>query len=317
LLVTKDKAGFLMPALNAAEARARSDLAMWVWSDAAGPEAALQQALGELGASTARKVAVDETMRADFALLLLDALPQAGHAFAAETLGELRMRKDAAEQDELRRNAAIADAALAAVLAALRPGLTEAELAGVALGVFKDHGAAPLFAIVAAGPHGAYPNHHSGETPVKDGDALVIDIGARRGAFSSDITRMAVLGEPPADYARVHATVEAAVQAALAAARPRVRASEVDRAARAVIAVAGYGEMFVHRTGHGLGLEGHEPPYITETSATVLEPGMVFTIEPGIYLPGRFGVRLEEVVILGEDGPEILSRLPRDLHRAG
>ncbi len=316
LMVTADKAGFLMPYLNAADARARSDLPMWTWADADGPETALQQAIADLGASTARKVAVDETMRADFALLLLDALPQAGHSFAHESLGALRMCKDTAEQDDLRMNAAIDDAAMQAVFAAIRPGMTEADLAAVALQVFKDHGASPLFTIVGAGPNGAYPHHHTGDTVLRDGDAIVIDIGARKGAFSSDITRMAVIGTPPADYTRVHATVEHAVQAALAACKPGAIARDVDRAAREVITAAGYGEFFVHRTGHGMGLEGHEPPYISESSLTVLEPGMVFSIEPGIYLTGRFGVRLEDIVILQPDGPEVLSKLARGVHQA-
>jgi Xaa-Pro aminopeptidase len=316
LMVTAEKAGFLMPFLNAADARARSDLPMWTWADADGPDDALQQALADLGASTARKVAVDETMRADFALLLLDALPQAGHGFAHESLGALRMCKDAAEQDDLRMNAAIDDAAMQAVFAALKPGMTEADLAAVALQVFKDHGASPLFTIVGAGPNGAYPHHHTGDTVLQEGDAIVIDIGARKGSFSSDITRMAVIGTPSADYARVHATVEAAVQAALAACKPGAIARDVDRAAREVITAAGYGEYFVHRTGHGMGLEGHEPPYISESSLTVLEPGMVFSIEPGIYLTGRFGVRLEDIVILQADGPEVLSKLPRNVHQA-
>lgn len=315
LMVTQDHAGFLMPALNAADACARSDLPMFTWADADGPDAALQQALAALRATTVRKIAVDESMRADFALLLLDALPQARHAFAAECLGPLRMRKNAAEQDALRMNAAIDDAAMTAIFAALRPGMSETDLAAVALQVFKDHGASPLFTIVGAGPNGAYPHHHTGDTVIADGDAIVIDIGARKGPFSSDITRMAVVGTPPADYDTVHATVEAAVQAALAAARPGVRACAVDRAARAVIADAGFGADFVHRTGHGMGLEGHEPPYISESSQVILEPGMVFSIEPGIYLTGRFGVRLEEIVILHENGPEVLSRLPREVKR--
>ncbi|MCX7302542.1 MAG: M24 family metallopeptidase [Rhodobacterales bacterium] len=314
LMVTKDKAGFLMPVLNAADARARSNLPMFTWADADGPDAALQQALAGLGATTARKVAVDETMRADFALLLLDAMPQAQHSFAAETLGALRMRKDAGEQQELRDNSAIADEAMQAIFAAIKPGMKESDLAAIAIGVFKDHGAAPLFTIVGAGMNGAYPHHHTGDTVLKEGDAVVIDIGARRGAFSSDITRMVVMGEPPADYTRVHAVVEQAVQAALAAAQPGARASTVDKAARDVITTAGYGEYFVHRTGHGMGLEGHEPPYITETSDLILEPGMVFSIEPGIYLTGRFGVRLEDIVILQENGPEVLSCLPRTVH---
>ena len=312
LMITAERHCFLMPALNAEEVRAQCDLTLFTWADAEGPDAALQKALGWLGATTARHTAVDEAMRADFAILLLDALPQSAHGYAAECLGPLRMRKDAGEQQQLRDNSAIADAAMQAMFAALRPGMTEAELAALALGVFKDHAAAPLFAIVGAGPNGAYPHHHTGETVLKPGDAVVLDIGARRGAFSSDITRMALIGTPPADYAKVHATVEAAVQAALAAARPAARACDVDRAARSVIEAAGYGPYFVHRTGHGMGLEGHEPPYITETSETVLETGMVFSIEPGIYLPGRFGVRLEEIVILQEDGPEVLSKLPRD-----
>jgi Xaa-Pro aminopeptidase len=317
LLVAAGGAGLLMPALNAADARARSDLPMWTWADAEGPDAALQQALADLRATTARRVAVDETMRTDFSLLLLDALPQAGHAFARDTLGPLRMRKDAAEQDALRMNAAIADAAVTAMAAALRPGMTEADLAAVATGIFRDHGATPMFTIVGAGPNGAHPHHHTGDTVIRDGDVIVIDIGARKGAFSSDITRMAAVGRPPADYARVHDVVERAVQAALAAARPGARAHEVDRAARGVIADAGYGDFFVHRTGHGMGLEGHEPPWISESSDTILEPGMVFSIEPGIYIPGRFGLRLEDIVILQEDGPEVLSRLPRDLIVAG
>ena len=316
LMVTQDKAGFLMPVLNAAGSREQTDLPFWTWGDAEGPDRALQEALAALGATTARAVAVDEAMRADFALLLLDAMPQAGHGFARETLGALRLRKDADEQAAFRAEALIADRAMQAIFAAIRPGVTENDLATVARGVFKDHGAAPMFTIVGAGPNGAFPHHHTGDTVLKDGDAVVIDIGAKAGDFSSDITRMAVLGKGPADYDRVHAVVEAAVQAALAICRPGVRASALDRAARQVIEDAGYGPYFVHRLGHGMGLEGHEPPWISESSDTVLESGMVFSIEPGIYLEGRFGLRLEDIVILQDDGPEVLSHLPRDVYRA-
>ncbi len=315
LMVTADRAGFLMPALNAAGSRDLTSLPFWTWADAEGPDAALQQALAALSATTARKVAVDEAMRADFALLLLDALPQAGHSFASETLGALRLCKDAGEQEALRREAAIADAAMEAIFAAIRPGMTEADLAAVARGIFKDHGALPLFTIVGAGRNGAFPHHHTGDTVLKPGDAVVIDIGARAGDFSSDITRMAVLGDGPTGYDEVHAVVEAAVQAALAICRPGIRASDLDRAARAVIEEAGFGPQFVHRLGHGMGLEGHEPPWISESSDTILQPGMVFSIEPGIYLEDRFGLRLEDIVILQEDGPEVLSRLPRDVIR--
>ncbi|ADO44268.1 peptidase M24 (plasmid) [Ketogulonicigenium vulgare Y25] len=315
LLVTATGAGFLMPALNAADARARCDLPMWTWSDATGPQAALDQAIAALNASTTRKAAVDEAMRADFALLLLDALPQAKHAFAAETVGALRLVKDAAEMEELRMNSAIADEAMEAAFAALTPGMRESDLAQVVKDVFAKHGASPLFTIIGGNENGAYPHHSTSDRPLTQGDAIVIDIGARKGDFSSDITRMAVIGTPAPDYDKVHAVVEAAVQAALAAARPGVAAKVVDQAARQVITDAGYGEYFVHRTGHGMGLEGHEAPFITETSDTTLEAGMVFSIEPGIYLTDRFGIRLEEIVILHEDGPEVLSKLPRDTYR--
>ena len=140
------------------------------------------------------------------------------------------------------------------------------------------------------------------------------DIGGRKGTFPRDMTRMSVLGEPPEGYLEIHAIVERAVQAAMLAARPGVMAKDVDAAARDVITEAGYGEFFVHRLGHGLGIDIHEPPYITATSEVILEEGMVFSIEPGIYLQGRFGVRLEEVVILRKDGPEILSELTRKLN---
>lgn len=317
LMVTAQGAGWLMPALNAAEAQQHTDLPMWLWADADGPDAALQAALTGLGAASTKTVALDETMRTDFCLLLLGALPEARPSVAADTLGALRMCKDEAEMDALRMNAGIGDAAMDAIFAGAQPGMTEKEVAALARDVFAAHGAMPLFGIVGAGSNGAFPHHATGETVLKEGDAVVLDIGARKGDFSSDITRMAAIGAAPDGYAEVHAVVEAAVQAALAAAKPGVPASAVDQAARQVITKAGYGEAFVHRTGHGMGLEGHEPPWITATSETILKSGMVFSIEPGIYLQGRFGIRLEEIVILHDDGPEVLSKLPRGLRVIG
>lgn len=316
LLVGAEKETFLMPVLNAEGSREETDIPFFTWADADGPQAALAAALDDIGAQGVEKVALDETMRADFALLLLGALPGARHAFTAETLGALRMRKDAAEFSRLKMNAGIADRAMQKAFAAIRPGMTETELAAVVKEHFASEGATPSFWIVGAGGNGAFPHHQTGGRALEEGDAVVIDIGGRKDGFPSDITRMAVVGRPPEGYGQIHTIVEKAVQAALKAAKPGVLAKEVDAAARKVIADAGYGEFFVHRTGHGMGIDGHEPPYITATSETVLEVGMVFSIEPGIYLPGRFGIRLEEIVILREDGPEILSTLPRDLHVA-
>jgi Xaa-Pro aminopeptidase len=317
LLVGPEREAFVMPALNADGSRELTDIAFHTWSDDEGPEAALRAALSDVGISEAATVSLDETMRADFALLLLDALPGANRSFAAETVGALRLQKDDGEHGELKANAAIADAAMLAAFAAIRPGHSETEIADIARKVFADHGAKPMFAIVGAGGNGAFPHHQTGDTLIRDGDAIVMDIGGRKGSYSSDITRMAVVGDGPAGYLEVHAIVEAAVSAALTAAKPGIPAKAVDAAARSTIGEAGFAEFFVHRTGHGLGVEGHEPPWITATSETILQPGMVFSIEPGIYLPGRFGVRLEEIVILRDDGPEIYSGLPRDVHIAG
>jgi Xaa-Pro aminopeptidase len=315
LLIAPEKHAFLMPALNAEGTREFTDVEFFNWSDDVGPVQALNDALAGIGALTPGLVALDETMRADFALLLLDALPAAtARDFTAKTIGALRMRKDSAEYKKLKMNASICDRAMQAAFTAIKPGMTENQVADAIKAHFSSEGAAPQFWIVGAGGNGAFPHHSASEKVVQEGDAVVIDIGGRKQGFPSDMTRMAVIGEAPEGYGQIHSIVEKAVQAALKAARPGALAKDVDAAARGVITDAGYGEYFVHRTGHGLGIDIHEPPYITATSETVLEEGMVFSIEPGIYLPGRFGIRLEDIVILREDGPEILSDLPRTTH---
>jgi Xaa-Pro dipeptidase len=311
--VSAKGAAILMPALNAEGSRAGTTLPFFEWTDAEGPQAAFDRLLDALGAGNARSVVLDETMRADFAALVQDTLVQARRGFTESTLGQLRLRKDRDEYACLKENALIADRAMRAGWSALREGKSEIELAAAIRTEFLRLGAQPLFTIIGAGANGAFPHHQTGETVIRRGQPLVMDIGGGLNGYSSDITRMAVIGEPPAGYLEVHAVVEAAVQAALAAARPGALARHVDEAARGVIDKAGYGRFFVHRTGHGMGIEIHEPPYLTSVSETVLQPGMVFSIEPGIYMPGRFGLRLEDIVILRDDGPEVLSELPRDL----
>lgn len=315
LLVGLENAGFVMPALNAADARQHTDLPFWEWVDATGPTAALDAAMQAIAPSP-RRVSLDESMRTDHGLLVLDSLPNVARGFASETVGALRMIKDEAELAALAENARIADLAQAAVRAAIRPGMTETDLADVAIATFAAHGARCEFSIVGAGSNSAFPHHHTGSTVLRTGDAIVVDIGARKDGYYSDITRMAAVGHLPEGYAEVHAVVDAAVQAALAVIRPGVPAKAVDDAARGVIEAAGYGAYFTHRTGHGLGSEVHEPPYMTATNTLLLEEGMVFTVEPGIYLPGRFGIRLEEVAVVTANGARILSGLSRDVYVA-
>jgi len=313
LMVTASYAGFLMPILEADSARQQTDLPFFTWPDAEGPEQALKQLLTTAEATEAKSIVIDETMRADFAALVQDALPHATRQFTASTVGALRMRKDANEYEQLKRNALMADEAMQAAWAVMETGMTELQVADVVRAHFKQLDVTPLFTIVGAGANGAFPHHQTGNTVLREGDAIVMDIGGGSNGYSSDITRMAIMVTPPDGYEQVHAIVDTAVQAALAAAKPGVKAHVVDDAARRVISDAGYGEYFFHRTGHGMGVEVHEPPYITASSQTVLDEGMVFSIEPGIYLPDRFGIRLEDIVILRADGPEILSGLTRDV----
>ena len=311
-VITAEDVGFLMPALEADSARQQTDLPFFEWADDQGPQAAFERLLDTFNAGNAGSYALDECMRADHAALVQDRLLNAKRQFSETTVGALRMRKENIEYQVLKRNALSADTAMRAAWAAMEPGMTEIEVAAIARASFADQGARPLFSIIGAGKNGAFPHHHTGQTILRPGDAVVMDIGGGMEGYSSDITRMALMGEGPEGYAEVHSVVNAAVEAALDAARPGVEARKVDQAARDVITAAGFGEYFVHRTGHGLGTEVHEPPYITASSKTVLDEGMVFSIEPGIYLPDRFGLRLEEIVILRADGPEILSELPRD-----
>jgi len=314
LLIAADAEALVLPSLDLEAVRARTDIPLFVYSDEESPLSALAAALAAVNAKDARRVGFDETMRADHALLLIDALPRADRGLAAETIGALRMRKGADEVAALRAIAQINDRAMQAAFAALAVGRSELDIEASVKDCFERHGARLGYWVIGGGPNGAYPHHKTGSRKLEAGDAVVIDIAGLKDGYYSDSTRMAALGHAPQGYAEVHAIVNRAVEAGIAAVRPGARAKDVDAAARRVIADAGYGEFFVHRTGHGIGLEVHEPPYITASSETVLEAGMTFTVEPGIYLPGRFGIRLEEIVVVREGEAEILSSVPRDLH---
>lgn len=316
LLVSRDYAGFLMPALNAAAARQQTDLPLHPWRDDEGPTAALADLLKACGATApGLSVVVDETMRADFALRLLDALDTPRRRFTDDTVGQLRAAKDDSEYAAIKAAHLLNDDAVRAGFAALKEGVTEREIHTLIEAFYTANGAQLEFCSVCFGPSSAFPHHYSGDTRLTADSAVMIDTGCRLNGYPSDMTRSGFFGTPSATYMDIFTTVERAVQAALQAAKPGVPAREVDRAAREVIAAAGYGDRFLHRTGHGLGIDIHEPPYIAASSDAVLAEGNVFSIEPGIYLAGEFGVRLEEIVILRASGPEIFSDIPRDMIR--
>ncbi len=239
---------------------------------------------------------------------------------AEEVTASLRMTKDADEIRHMRRAAETAERALAATLPRVRAGMTEKELAADLVAELLRAGTDlpfPFEPIVASGPNSALPHATVSDRNLRPGDLVVVDWGAASAGYFSDLTRTFVVGEVDPEFKRVHQAVLAANEAGRAAIQPGLEAQAVDRAARSAIEQAGYGEYFIHRTGHGLGLEVHEEPYIRAGNTDRLEVGMTFTVEPGIYLPGRGGVRIEDNVAVAEDGVTVLSSMSRDLHVIG
>ena len=253
-------------------------------------------------------------MRADFLLLLQERWPKSAFVSGAHVMAPVRMIKTADEIALMKRSAATADVAVDAAFAASRPGVTETVVARAVADTFAAQNVAHAgAAIVGGGPNSAYPHHASGNRPLQAGEAVLVDLGGRLEGYMSDITRMAYLGQPPARYREVQEVVERAVRAGIDAVKPGAPLAAVDRAARKVIDDAGFGRYFTHRTGHGIGITGHEPPSVTHTNEMSMREGMIFSVEPGIYLEGEFGVRLEEIVVVTAGGGERLSMLPREV----
>jgi Xaa-Pro aminopeptidase len=260
------------------------------------------------------RYAVTDRTWASHLLALERAAPDRSFVATGEAVPLLRAVKDANEIQRLRAVAHGADAAFADVIELPFAGRAETDVAAELDRLLRDHGHQRVdFTIVGSGPNAASGHHEPGERRIEPGDAVVMDFGGMRDDYCSDITRTVFVGEPSPEEREVYAIVRAAQQAAFEAVRPGVAAEEVDRAARAVITDAGYGERFVHRTGHGIGLEIHEPPYIVEGNRTPLEAGMTFSDEPGIYLEGRFGVRIEDQVAVTAQGAERLNEAGREL----
>ena len=247
---------------------------------------------------------------------LTSAAPKAEFISAEDAIAALRMRKDAGELMSMRKAAEIAQRALQAVLPMIKVGVTERQIAaGLTLQLLRNgsDSEAPFAPIVSGGPNSANPHATPTDRPLVEGDLLVIDWGASHQGYFSDITRTFAIGTVGEEEQKICQIVLQANLAGREAVRPEVTASQVDQAARTVIEAAGYGKFFTHRTGHGLGMEGHEEPYIRSGNDFILKPGMTFTIEPGIYLPGCNGVRIEDDVVVTEQGVESLTNLPREV----
>jgi Xaa-Pro aminopeptidase len=301
LLVGPQATQLVIPEVNAQQVESHTGRKVQRWSDALGPDRVLDQALTELEIKAQGVLAVDDSMRAD-AFLLLQKVVQPRQSIAAgDLMTELRVCKSAAELELMAQAAALADEAILAGAEACQPGVSEREVASRISTFFRDNGAESVdFTLVASGPNSAFPHHEIGGRRLQPGDTIILDIGATLNGYKSDITRVVQLGEPPAEVQKVHDLVREANQQGRQAAVAGATARQVDQATRRVIEEAGYGQYFFHRTGHGLGMEIHEPPWITAESETVLKPGMVFSVEPGIYLSGQFGIRIEDIVAVTE-----------------
>jgi Xaa-Pro dipeptidase len=280
------------------------------YRDETGPEPAMVRACGGLGPRTALLGAEFQAMRLLERAAVEAAVPRARWQPIDAECAVARQVKDAAEVAAIRRAAAAAREAAAAGVRAAAPGRREREVAAACAAVLHGHGTASPFPIaVASGPRAADPHAGTSDRTLEPGDVCWIDLGARVEGYCADVTRTVVVGGAPGDpeLAAALEAVRAAAAAAVAAVRPGVTAEAVDAAAREVLDRAGFGARFLHRTGHGLGLEIHESPYLVLGNAEPLQPGMVFTVEPGAYFPGRGGVRIEDDILVTPDGSEVLT----------
>ncbi len=226
----------------------------------------------------------------------------------------LRAVKDAAELARLTAAGAAADSVYEQIVQASFAGRREREVAAELAGLLRRFGHEQVdFTVVGSGPNGANPHHEAGDRVIEPGDTVVLDFGGLMFGYGSDTSRTVAVGEPGPEVQQVHDIVRRAQQAAVDQVRPGVSCQQIDRVARSVISDAGYGDKFIHRTGHGIGVTTHEPPYIVEGEEQLLVPGMCFSIEPGIYLAGRFGVRIEDIVTVTDDGGRRLNNTSHDL----
>jgi D-alanyl-D-alanine dipeptidase len=279
------------------------------WTDGVDPYEAAARLLPPEG-----RVAVGDRLWASHLIGLQEAAPGLAFAPASPVIGRLRAVKDEDELGALRRAGRAADETFRQICGTRFHGRREDEVAAELAELLVHHGHARAdFTIVASGPNAASPHHEPGGRTIAPRDAIVLDFGGELAGYYSDTSRTVVVGEAPEGFEDVYRVVRDAQEAAVGAVRPGIEAQSIDRVARAIIDDAGYGARFIHRTGHGIGLEVHEPPYLVEGSTWELEPGTTFSIEPGIYLEGRFGVRIEDIVAVTDDGADRLNRSTREL----
>jgi Xaa-Pro dipeptidase len=306
-------------AIRAGQVPLPIDWVFFTYSDEEGPADACARACDFLGLAGKRLAVERFTMRVLELEMVQRNAARVQIVPAESLLTRLRVIKDEVELEQMRQAVSIAQQALTRTLSDVRVGMTEREIASVLMVNLLEGGSegAAFTPLVQIGPNSASPHGATSDRRSEQGDVLLIDFGAQVGGYFSDITRTFALGEADPEMLGVYDIVKAANAAGRAAAGPGVACQEVDRAARRVIEEAGFGEFFIHRTGHGLGLEVHEPPYIVKGNGQLLEAGMTFTVEPGIYLPGRGGIRIEDNVVITPDGGTSLTTFERSFQVVG
>ncbi len=312
-LLVVDRLGeptLIVPELEEPTARATNpDLSLRVWRETDDPIDLAREVIGP-----ARTLAVAEQMWAGVLLKLQAALPSARFVSSAPLLRPLRMIKDPFEIELLRHSARIADSVFETISGERFQGRREKEVADMLATLLRQGGCQRVdFTIVGSGPNSASPHHEAGEREIARGDLAVLDFGGSYHGYGSDITRTVAVGESDGEQREVYEVVMRAQRAAVRRVAPGVALEAIDAEARGIITAAGYGERFIHRTGHGIGLDVHEEPYVVAGNREPAAPGMIFSIEPGIYLPERFGVRIEDIVVVTENGVECLNQAPHDL----
>jgi Xaa-Pro aminopeptidase len=308
LVLPRDgQATLVVPRLEAPRVAEHPDVfALAPWNETDDPIALTASLMGR-----AQVAAIGDHTWSRFLVDLLAATPGTTYRRASEVVGPIRARKDAAEIEALRVAAAAADRVAAQLQAGEIPlvGRTEAQVsADMSARLLEEGHDRVNFAIVAAMESAASPHHAAGARVIRAGDVVLTDFGGTKDGYCSDITRCVAVGEPPTEIAEAYAVLHEAQQAAVAAAAVGTTCEEVDAVARRVISAAGFGDRFIHRTGHGIGMEAHEDPYIVSGNLARLEPGHAFSVEPGIYTPGRWGLRLEDIVVAATAGPDPLNR---------
>ncbi len=318
-----DPIRLVVPRLEEPAARAgcRTDVPIVTWEETANPHALVASIIHDRAGAGALRLGVSDRLWAFHLLELQRALPGAGFASATRALRTLRMTKDPDEIALLRLAAQAADRVVAQIAGGRLVGRTEADVAHeVRERLIAEGHEEALFAIVGSGPNSASPHHEASERVIGAGEPIVLDIGGTLGGYGSDITRtLWVTGGdeakgPDDEFRHLFSVLHAAQEKATRAVRPGVACESIDAAARTLIDAEGYGDAFFHRTGHGIGLEGHEDPYLVAGNEEPLADGMAFSVEPGIYLTGRYGARIEDIVVCGPDGPIVLNEAARELY---